>query len=369
MSADPRREMTGTRKRFVQMAIVVSMALPFTLASSVPSLADHATQTDVANATAKREQINQQLEAIVEQYDAARYQLHQLQAQLLSAKQRMAHAQAISDAARAELGKRAADAYTGMGTQLDVLLGAQTFSDFSDRLEFMGAVAQSDADLATQADTAKQQADWARQEYAAAEADAAAKLAAVNEQRSKAEDLLQQATATLSRTTSAYKAYQASLAAAAAQAAQDTGGGGTTSSGGSTGGGGGTTTYNPPPPDISGASRAINAAEQVVGTQYVFGSADPSVGFDCSGLTMWAWAQAGVPLPHSSAMQYAVLPHVAISDIQPGDLLFFYSPISHVALYIGGGMMIHARHPGPGGQVQVNSVAGYGTPVVGAARP
>ena len=55
--------------------------------------------------------------------------------------------------------------------------------------------------------------------------------------------------------------------------------------------------------------------------------------------------------------------------MQPGDLLFFYSPISHVAMYIGGGTMIHARHPGPGGQVQIGSVAGYGTPVVKVTRP
>ena len=84
---------------------------------------------------------------------------------------------------------------------------------------------------------------------------------------------------------------------------------------------------------------------------------------------LWAWAQAGVYLPHSSAVQYESLPHVDPSQMQPGDLLFFYSPISHVALYIGGGMMIHARHPGPGGEVQEGSVAGYGTPVVGVARP
>ena len=366
MSADPWREMTGTRRRFVRTAIVAVAALPFLLASPVPSFADHVTSQDVANATAKRDQINQQLEAIVEQYDAARYELQQIQAQLDAARQRMAQAKAIETAARAELGQRAADAYTGMGSQLDVLLGAQNFSDFSDRLEFMGALAQSDADLATQADTAAQQAQWASQQFAEAQAAARDKLTAVQAQRGKAEELLRQASALVAKTTDAYKAYQAQLAAAAAQAAQDNGG--TTSSGGTTDGGG-TTTYNPPPPDVSGAARAIDAARQVIGTQYVFGSADPSVGFDCSGLTMWSWAQAGVSLPHSSAMQYAVLPHVAVSDIQPGDLLFFYSPISHVALYIGGGMMIHARHPGPGGQVQEQSVAGYGTPVVGAARP
>jgi peptidoglycan DL-endopeptidase CwlO len=359
--------MTGTRRRLVRTAIVAVAALPFVFASPVPSFADHVTSQDVANATAKRSQINQQLEAIVEQYDAARYQLQQVQAQLDAARQRMDQARAIEATARAELGKRAADAYTGMGSQLDVLLGAQNFSDFSDRLEFMGALAQSDADLATQADTAAQQAQWASQQFAAAKAQAKTKLDAVNAQRQKAEELLAQASALVARTTDAYKAYQAQLAAAAAQAAQDNNG--TTSSGGTGDSGGGTTTYNPPPPDVSGASRAIDAARQVIGTQYVFGSADPSVGFDCSGLTMWAWAQAGVSLPHSSAMQYAVLPHVAVSDMQPGDLLFFYTPISHVALYIGGGQMIHARHPGANGAVQINSVAGYGTPVVGVARP
>ena len=61
-------------------------------------------------------------------------------------------------------------------------------------------------------------------------------------------------------------------------------------------------------------------------------------------------------------------PPVPLGSVQPGDLIFYYSPISHVALYIGGGQIVHARHPGPGGQVQVQSMYGYSTPV-GAARP
>jgi cell wall-associated NlpC family hydrolase len=281
----------------------------------------------------------------------------------------MAQAQATADAARAQLGQRAAEAYTGMGSQLDVLLGAQNFSEFSDRLEFMGALAQSDADLATQADTARQQADWARQQYNAAVATSSAKLNAVEAQRKQVQQLLAQAAQQYASTRASYQSFLAAQRAAAiAQQQQDSSSSNTPPPTDSSGGGGGTT-YNPPPPDVTGAQRAIDAARQVIGTTYVFGSADPSVGFDCSGLTMWSWAQAGVSLPHSSAMQYAVLPHVALSDIQPGDLLFFYSPISHVALYIGGGQMIHARHPGPGGEVQETSVAGYGTPVVGAARP
>ncbi|MEW6059423.1 MAG: C40 family peptidase, partial [Actinomycetota bacterium] len=96
----------------------------------------------------------------------------------------------------------------------------------------------------------------------------------------------------------------------------------------------------------SRAQEAIDAAYSVIGTPYVYGSADPNVGFDCSGLTMWSWAHAGVSLPHSSEMQYGVVPHVAREDLQPGDLLFFYNPIHHVGMYIGGGRMIDANHPG-----------------------
>jgi peptidoglycan DL-endopeptidase CwlO len=360
--------MTGTRKRFMRTALAALFVLPFFVASASPSYADHATQTDVANAKAKLDSLNQQLEVIVEQYDAARVQLQQLQQKLAGAKQQMEQAQAAAQAARAELGQRAAEAYTGMGSQLDTLLGAQDFSQFSDRLEFMGALAQNDADLATTADTARQRAEWAAQQYNAAVADQQTQLDAVNTKRGQISGLLDQAKSLYEQTSKDYQSYLAAVkaqqAAAAAQSSQDSSG--TIGSSGGTSGGG---SYNPPPPNVSGAQRAIDAAKQVIGTQYVFGSASPGVGFDCSGLTMWAWAQAGVSLPHSSAMQYAVLPHVDPSQMQPGDLLFFYSPISHVALYIGGGMMIHARHPGPGGEVQEGSVAGYGTPVVGVARP
>jgi peptidoglycan DL-endopeptidase CwlO len=115
----------------------------------------------------------------------------------------------------------------------------------------------------------------------------------------------------------------------------------------------------------SAASTAVAAALSVVGTTYVWGSASPSVGFDCSGLTSWAWAQAGVYLPHQSAQQYASIPHVPSSAAQPGDLIFYYSPISHVGMYVGGGQMVHATSPG--NPVTVSGV-NWGN-VVGVGRP
>ena len=79
-----------------------------------------------------------------------------------------------------------------------------------------------------------------------------------------------------------------------------------------------------------------------LGVPYRFAAESPGVAFDCSGLTKYAWGQAGVYLPHQSGAQYGSIPHVSQSEIQPGDLIFYKSPIGHVAIYIGGGSMIHA---------------------------
>lgn len=112
------------------------------------------------------------------------------------------------------------------------------------------------------------------------------------------------------------------------------------------------------------AAAAVQYAMAQVGDAYVYGAAGESA-FDCSGLTMRAWAQAGVSLPHSSSAQYGSGPHVAASDLQPGDLVFYYSPISHVGMYIGNGMIVHAANPGTG--VTVSGL--YSMPYVGAVRP
>jgi cell wall-associated NlpC family hydrolase len=90
----------------------------------------------------------------------------------------------------------------------------------------------------------------------------------------------------------------------------------------------------------SRAQVAVNAALTKLGYPYVYGAAGPGA-FDCSGLTSWAWAQAGVSIPHSSYAQ-SLLPSVPLSQLQPGDLVTYYSPVHHVALYIGNGQIIDA---------------------------
>lgn len=92
----------------------------------------------------------------------------------------------------------------------------------------------------------------------------------------------------------------------------------------------------------SAAAVAIAAALAQVGDRYASGGTGPDA-FDCSGLTSYAYAAAGVVLPHSSRAQSQLGRQVSRQELQPGDLVFYYTPVSHVALYIGNGMIVHAR--------------------------
>ncbi|MFW6775694.1 NlpC/P60 family protein [Nocardioides sp. CPCC 205120] len=120
-------------------------------------------------------------------------------------------------------------------------------------------------------------------------------------------------------------------------------------------------------PDVPVSGRAAAAVQYAlaqVGDSYVYGASGPNA-FDCSGLTSMAWAQAGVSLPHSSSAQYSSGRKVGRDELQPGDLVFYYSPISHVGIYIGGGQIVHAANPRSG-----VAVTGVGSmPYTGAVRP
>jgi cell wall-associated NlpC family hydrolase len=114
---------------------------------------------------------------------------------------------------------------------------------------------------------------------------------------------------------------------------------------------------SPPPTTTSGtpgacpsydpggaAGTAIRFACAQLGKAYQFGAAGPNA-YDCSGLTSAAWAEAGVGLPHNAAQQRSTIAYVERSDLRPGDLVFYYSDLSHVAMYAGDGYIVHANSP------------------------
>ena len=98
---------------------------------------------------------------------------------------------------------------------------------------------------------------------------------------------------------------------------------------------------------------ALDFAESQIGKPYRWGGAGPAT-YDCSGLTMVAWAKAGVSMPHSAQYQYDMTARVPISQLQPGDLVFFGTPtdVYHVGMYVGGGSMVDAPETGQDVMIQ-----------------
>lgn len=120
----------------------------------------------------------------------------------------------------------------------------------------------------------------------------------------------------------------------------------------------------PPLPGSGNAKAALAAGYAKMGAPYAWGAGGPN-SFDCSGFTSYAWRVAGVNLPHSSRAQYAATKRVSKENLQPGDLVFFGSPIHHVGMYVGGGNMIDASTYGKPVAIRSINRRGY----VGAGRP
>ncbi|MFM7717926.1 MAG: NlpC/P60 family protein [Actinomycetota bacterium] len=307
------------------------------VASALPSAATPSA-AEVAAARKRLEELNRRLIAAVEEYNQARLALEEVRRKLGEARTERTDAIREADAARRQLGRNASRAYQSIGSQFASLFDAGSLTDFADRLEFIGNLAQSDLDTATRAEAAQERARRAADRFREAIDERREVLRRLGERKKEIGQGVAEARrlyATLNRD------FQETVR--------------------------GSGSYDTRAPSVSDAQvqDVLNAAFSVRGVRYVFGASSPSYGFDCSGLTMWAWSHAGVSLPHSSAAQYAVLPHVSRSELRPGDLLFFYSPISHVGIYLTGSTMIDANHPGD--VVNVRPI--HWENFVGAARP
>jgi cell wall-associated NlpC family hydrolase len=272
------------------------------------------------------------------------------------------------DLERSELARVALDQGAGTSDEMQVLV-----EQFTEDKAALDAKKNEQAQLVASLEAQQQQGEALtielQQKYAAAQTELGQAIVEEQERRAAAA-----AAAAQARFAAAAAAQQQAAASSTAR-----GGGGTTTpaTGGTTGGttapsgGSGDVPAAAPPPAVSvpapasTAGIAASAAQGQLGVPYKFAASSPGVAFDCSGLTKYAWGKAGVYLPHQSAAQYASTPHVPKDQAQPGDLIFYYSPIGHVALYLGGGMMIHA--PATGDVVKIVAV-NWGK-VVGVSRP
>ncbi len=251
--------------------------------------------------------------------------------------------------------------------------------------EFLDGVAASEAfnrhqgELLTELDTKSEQLELREGQVKAELADLAADRRQIAKEQETVDDNLAEAKDLLARLKeeerqrlareAAAREAAAREAAAQAQAQVDNGSQGGTQTQGETVSRGGSARQAPSPapaaPPASGrAATAVQFALAQVGDAYVYGAAGPSA-WDCSGLTMGAWGAAGVSLPHSSSGQMGYGTPVSSSNLQPGDLVFYYSPVHHVGIYIGNGQIVHAANPSQ----PVNIAPVFSMPFSGAVRP
>ena len=308
-------------------------------------------------------------EAATERFNSARNQLADVQDTLAGLQRKVKRERAELQEILSAVDDLARATYTsgGIDTSLQVLL-AEDPTEFLAQAAALDQVAQSQASSLRRTQTARLR--LAQSEAAVEDKESIAQnyRDEMSEAKNEADEQLDEAQSILAGLEEEERRRLAALAeeerrqsqaaAAAASAALNqapsSGSGPSNVGGGYTGGG--------------RAAAAVSYALAQVGNRYVAAAAGPDA-FDCSGLTMTAWRQSGVSLPHYSYSQYSSTRRIPVSEAQPGDLVFYFgSGAHHVGLYIGGGKMVHAANPGDG--VRVDDIMGpwYGERFSGIGR-
>jgi len=365
-----RRLMLMTVKRNATIAL---LALILVSASATPAFADPlaAKRAQAAAIQAQITALDTKASVADEAYNGARDRYEAVTARVTETERRIASLQERADALQTDLGVRADQMYREGGTlgEIAALLSSRTIAEFDATLNALEAIGRQDAATVSQLKQTEADAEVARTSLLAQQTEAAAQKAAMSESAAAVHVQLEERTRVLAglsadikkllaeeKAREAAAAHARYLALVARQrAAADASHG---SSGGSSDPGG-------DPASSSRGAEAVRWAETALGRPYLWAASGPAR-FDCSGLTMWAYRHAGVSLPHSSRAQIGYGSRVSRDNLQPGDLVFFGSPIHHVGMYVGGGDFIEA--PGTGGHVQISTL-GHRSDYAGACRP
>ena len=327
-------------RRAVRSVLLAAILVPLTVLSTGPTTAQ-ATPTSSARLEDQLDQLNREADQLVEQYNQSNEALKRIRRSLKGLETQASGAEADVRKLKAVLGARASAAYVqGAGSAVAAVLGSDDPAAAIARVQVLELLAANDGDLMDQLGVAGKALGERQRDLVAAEKAQAAEVDRLAAKKAEVERAADKTRALLARMRAADRSSVPSRPSGPVAPPPSGGGGG----GGS-------------------ASAVVAYARAQVGKPYCYGGSGPGC-FDCSGLTMMAWRQAGISLPHSSASQYNVGRRVSAGELQPGDLVFYYSPISHVSVYIGNGQRISATHTGD--YVRVQSL---GSSIVGYARP
>jgi peptidoglycan DL-endopeptidase CwlO len=320
------------------------------------------------------QQLSDSLERARSQYDTANAQLAQIQRDLRENRHELRIAKSNLHESQRTIAKRLVTLYTtDQASTLEVILGAKNLDDMINRMDSAKSVTALDTRILSQVKTFRTAVKrhgsllaQARATQAQVVAQRAAAKHSIESKISEQDHLLsslkgqiaQLVAADAARQLQMARVAQARLAAAHRNSQQVD----TTVVGISAIAPAADTVVAPPPTH----SNVANIALSQLNTPYVWAGSAPG-GFDCSGLVMWAYAQVGVSLPHSSYAQYGYGVPVSRDQLQPGDLVFF-DGLGHVGIYIGGGQFVHAPHTGDVVKISSLDESWYAATFVGARR-
>ncbi|WP_448618819.1 C40 family peptidase [Geodermatophilus sp. URMC 65] len=350
-------------RRAVPRIVIGLIAVGSLTLATVPAAASPEDPETSAEAAALVSERAHDLEVVAEQFNEAREQLRASQDAAAQAARDVAAAEATLAAAREQVRSVARGAWTGDRlTTLSAMLTADSPDELLDRVGTLQAIADHTNGVLGGAVQATDSAAAARSAAERTQAEAAALLDRVAAQQADLDRQVATFQAVYDRL--AAEEQRAAREAAERHAAEETSAEAPTP-GPSEGSSGETAPAAAPAPApwvaaAGGAARtAVDTALAQLGEPYVWAAAGPDA-FDCSGLVQYAYAAAGVRLPHSSTMQSQLGTPVSRSQLQPGDLVFFYSPVSHVGIYVGDGQMVHASTYGqPVKVAPIDAMGGY----------
>lgn len=348
---------TRVRRGIAVGAVVVAAA---GIATGAAQVATAQPQPSITQVQTEVNQLTSKYDKASEQYDATASQLSQAKSRLTQVNKQMASRQKLYTSYRVKVVQIANASFEDSGqTSLAGLLTTGDPSRVLNEASMITQITGARNEEAKQFLNAAQALESVQQTQKRTEQGIAQLAAKQNAAKNQAEQAM-----------NSEKAKLDSLTAAQQQAVAAKTLGGSTSTSTSSSSSGGTTTVTAPT-GSGNAAKAVAFVLQMAADNcpYVYGATGPcSAGFDCSGLQQAAWAAAGVSIPRDTYEQWAALPHISSSDIQPGDLLY-YDGEGHVAMYVGNNMIVDAPQTGEDVTERPMSESWYASNFDGAVRP
>ena len=335
--------MNGKRRIVTLSVLLGTLLLSLALASSSPASPISSKKAQLRLVQARLQTVYHKVDMAVEKYNQATTQLSGIKLQISENEKQLKVAEYNLAIADRQLSARARDIYKTHDVGVtDVLFAASSFDELVTQLDMMERLGNSDVDTVQSIKSYRAEIKDRRVKLDADKKAAAKLVTEAAAQKAEVEGLQNR----LESMTAGIKADIKRMEAAQAAAAQRAAAAAAAANGGSTGGGT-SNSGNVVDPGGSGHSAVVGIAQAELGKPYVYGAAGPN-SFDCSGLTMYVYAEVGVNLYHGATMQQRESSAIPLSELQPGDLIFFgnASFSHHVAIFVSGSTCIEAPHTG-----------------------